>query len=393
MRLLAWSRSPELLNAMRATKGDAAARATHWLLVAGSRETGPMADWLSVLAELNTCGTPCVLVTVAETRGSVPREAGTKMVVTADAAFGTIGGGQLEYEALRAARGMLAGRAAAPQLRRFGLGPSLGQCCGGSARILFEPITGELEPWQTALRELGQEGAGAVLATALGPGGGKLVVSGEVVAGALEDARRHAAAAAAARGLLETPLPEVRLEESEHGALLLEPVSFSGLHVVLFGAGHVGNALVRILGELPCWVTWVDGRPEQFPREVPPNVTVECTEMPRYAIERAPSGAAFLVMTHSHALDLALCEKILMRNDFSYLGLIGSATKRTKFIRRFQARGIAPEVIARMVCPIGLPGLSGKHPGEIAVAVAAQLLMLRATRAELNPASAVRVAT
>jgi xanthine dehydrogenase accessory factor len=100
--------------------------------------------------------------------------------------------------------------------------------------------------------------------------------------------------------------------------------------------------------------------------------------MPQYAVERAASGAAFLVMTHSHALDFTLCEKILRRNDFSYLGLIGSATKRAKFVRRFKARGLADDVIARMVCPIGLPGLPGKHPGEIAVAVAAQLLMLRA---------------
>jgi xanthine dehydrogenase accessory factor len=321
---------------------------------------------------------PCVLVTVAETRGSVPREAGTKMVVTVDGGFGTIGGGQLEYEALRAAREMLAGGAAAPQLRRFGLGPSLGQCCGGSARILFEPMARRQEPWRAALRELMEQGAPAVLVTALGKGGGKLMVSGEAVAGALGDPRRHAAAVAAARALPQTPDAQARLEESDDGALLLEPVRPDGLHVVLFGAGHVGKALVRVLGELPCRVTWVDGRAEQFPGEAPPNAVIECTGTPQHAVERAPSGAAFLVMTHSHALDLRLCEKILMRNDFSYFGLIGSATKRAKFIRRFQARGIPPEVIARMVCPIGLPGLSGKHPGEIAVAVAAQLLMARA---------------
>ena len=342
-----------------------------------------MADWLPLLARLSASG-PGVLVTVAETRGSVPREAGTKMVVAADAAFGTIGGGQLEYEASKLAREMLAGGTTAPQLRRFGLGPSLGQCCGGSARILFEPIRfeptpGQPEPWPAALDRLLEQGGSAVLATALGPGGGKLVVSGEVSAGALRDPRRHAAAVAAARALLARPDAGVRLEESADGtALLLEPVRRDGLHVVLFGAGHVGTALVWILGELPCRVSWVDGRAEQFPGEVPPNVMTECTGAPQHAVERAPSGAAFLVMTHSHALDLRLCEKILTRNDFSYFGLIGSATKRAKFIRRFEARGIAQEAIERMICPIGIPGLSGKHPGEIAIAVAAQLVMARA---------------
>ena len=108
-----------------------------------------MADWLPVLARLSASKTPSVLVTLAEARGSVPREAGTKMLVTADASFGTIGGGQLEYEALTVARAMLADGAAA-QLHRFGLGPSLGQCCGGSAHVLFEGVAPQPAPWQAA---------------------------------------------------------------------------------------------------------------------------------------------------------------------------------------------------------------------------------------------------
>jgi xanthine dehydrogenase accessory factor len=338
-----------------------------------------MHEWLSALRDRQKSGEPCVLVTVAETRGSVPREAGAKMVVTADTAHGTIGGGQLEYEALHAAREMLAGGMAAAQLRRFGLGPSLGQCCGGAAQVLFERISAPAEGWLTALMEWIGHGEPAVLVTAIGdPVVGKLVVSSDVVAGALGDARRQAGAVAAARTMLEAADAGVRLEEGEDGGVLLfEPIRPDGLHVVLFGAGHVGKALVQVLGQLQCRVTWVDGRPEQFPREVPPNVTVECTEMPQYAVERAPAGAAFLVMTHSHALDLTLCENILRRNDFAYFGLIGSATKRAKFVKRLEARGLPDEVTRRMVCPIGIPGLSGKHPGEIAVAVAAQLLMVQ----------------
>lgn len=353
-----------------------------------------MVEWLSVLRDLQEGGSPCVLVTVAETRGSVPRAAGTKMVVTGDAAFGTIGGGRLEYEALNVAREMLASSAPTPQLRRFGLGPSLGQCCGGSARILLEPMSGQAESWQAALRELVERREPAMLVTAIGGRGHeKIVVSAEGVVGALSDPR-HAEAVAAAQALLSAAGAGTRIEESDDGAaLLFEPVRPEGFEVVLLGAGHVGKALARVLGEVPCRVTWVDGRAEQFPREVPPNVTVECTEMPQYAIERAPAGAAFLVMTHSHALDLTLCEKILRRNDFSYLGLIGSATKRAKFVRRLRAGGFSDDVIDRMVCPIGIPGLSGKHPGEIAVAVAAQLLMVRAAGAGSSHHSPARVAS
>ena len=315
---------------------------------------------------------------MAATRGSVPREAGTKMVVTEDAAFGTIGGGQLEYEALRTARAMLPGGMAA-QLCRFGLGPSLGQCCGGTADVLFEPSCAVTDDWLRALAACVDRGEPAVLVTALGDAAdSKLVVSRSGAAGAFADPRRQAEAVAAARGLLDAVDARPHLEQTGDRVVLFEPIRPAGLHVMLFGAGHVGKALVRMLGELPCRVTWVDSRAEQFPRDVAPNVTIECTEAPHYAVDRAPSRAAFLVMTHSHALDLTLCEKILRRDDFSYFGLIGSATKRAKFTRRFKARGLSDDVIERMVCPIGLPELSGKHPGEIAVAVAAQLLMLRA---------------
>jgi xanthine dehydrogenase accessory factor len=354
-----------------------------------------MIDWLQTLNQLSAWRRSCVLVTLAATYGSVPREAGAKMVVTADAAFGTIGGGQLEYEALRVAREILKGGNAAAQRRRFNLGPSLGQCCGGAAQVLFEPIFDAAAGWLTALAACAEQDEPAVLVTAISaPGSGKLVVTGDGVVGALGDSQRDAEAVRAARAMLETADAGVRFEEDENGgALLLEPIRPNGLHVVLFGAGHVGKALVRVLGELPCRVVWIDGRAEQFPREVPANVNVECTQMPQFAVERAPGGTAFLVMTHSHALDFSLCEKILRRHDFSYLGLIGSATKRAKFVRRFKAHALSDDAIARLVCPIGLPGLSGKHPGEIAVAVAAQLLMVRAASAQSSPASPARVAS
>jgi xanthine dehydrogenase accessory factor len=315
--------------------------------------------------------------------------------VSEDAAFGTSGGGRLEYEALGVAREMLASGAAAPQLRRFGLGPSLGQCCGGSAHVLFEPVPEQPEPWQATLRELAKRRETAVLVTAIGKDGTeKCVVSAGGVVGALRDPRRHAEALQAAQAMLWASDSGVRLAEADDGVmLLLEPLRPDGLHVVLFGAGHVGKALVRVLGAVPCRVTWVDGRADEFLRELPPNVTVECTEMPQYAIERAPPGAAFLVMTHSHALDLTLCEKILRRDDFAYCGLIGSATKRAKFIRRLGARGIPAEAIERMVCPIGIPSLSGKHPGVIAVAVAAQLLLARGNLEAASGRTAARTVT
>lgn len=153
------------------------------------------------------------------------------------------------------------------------------------------------------------------------------------------------------------------------------------LHVVLFGAGHVGHALVTLLGSLPCVVQWVDARDECFPDEVPANVQIEATDTPEAVIDAAPAGSCFLVMTHNHALDLALAAHIMRRRDFAYFGMIGSRTKRVKFERRLIERGVAPERLPQMICPIGLPGIVDKAPASIAVAVCAQLMQVRAQRA------------
>jgi len=265
--------------------------------------SGDRADTLAGPRDANEAA---VLVTVAATRGSVPREAGTKMIVTADAVHGTIGGGHLEHQAIAIARSQL-GSDGEPHgaMRRFPLGASLGQCCGGIVELLFEPIVGTAE-------------------------------------------------------------------------VFAERVSRIEFTVVLFGAGHVGRALVRVLAELPCRIVWVDEREAQFPRDIPANARVLCTDAPEEAIDEAPPGAHFLVMTHSHALDERLAERILQRGDYAYFGLIGSQPKRRAFEKRLAHRGMPAERLATMTCPIGIAGINGKEPGIIAIAVAAQLLQVRA---------------
>jgi len=276
-----------------------------------------MNSWISALGALAETGTPAVLVTVLEIKGSTPREAGAKMVVTAESSQGTIGGGHLEFKAVELARELLAAQvaepagAATPVLRRFALGPSLGQCCGGEAALLFEPVL---------------------------------------------------------------------------------PPRFQ---VALFGAGHVGKALAKLLADLPCRVTWIDSRAEAFPAEIPANAAVELTDLPEQEVADLPHESYVLVMTHSHALDLRIVERALRRADLRYVGLIGSRTKRARFLRRLALRGLAPEEIARLTCPIGIAGVAGKRPAEIAIAVAAQLLQLHsaATRAENQPALGERTGT
>jgi xanthine dehydrogenase accessory factor len=167
----------------------------------------------------------------------------------------------------------------------------------------------------------------------------------------------------------------LRWQALSSAALSAWPAPGPRFHLQLYGAGHVGRAIVRLLAGIDCRVWWIDERDSEFPAEAsPPHIERLCVEPVEAEVKGAPRGACFLVLTHSHDLDLRITEAILRRGDFAYLGLIGSATKRARFMHRFEERGIAAEVLARVTCPIGVPGISGKEPEVIAVAVVAQLL-------------------
>lgn len=249
-----------------------------------------MNNWISALAELQTQGTPCVLVTIIEERGSTPRNAGSKMVVSAERIFDTIGGGHLEYKAMEIARELLASGNQQTRLERFSLGASLGQCCGGVNVLLFEPM-------------------------------GR---------------------------------PQAQ--------------------IAVFGAGHVGRALVPLLASLPCRVRWIDSREAEFPPQVPDGVTRIVSEEVVDEVDNLPTGSYCIVMTHNHQLDLELTAAILKRGDFAWFGLIGSRTKRAKFEHRLRDRGFDPALVQRMRCPMGLAEVKGKLPMEIAVSVAAEVI-------------------
>jgi len=284
------------------------------------------------------------LVTLAETAGSSPREAGARMVVRASGGFyGTIGGGELEFEALEEARSALAAGRGPARRRSVALGPELGQCCGG--RVVWRVETFDRRDL-AALAPIGEaERAGPFVAQA------RLDADGRVVRrlgdGAPQDGEWREAFGEAA-----TP-------------------------VYLFGAGHVGRALTLALAPLPFAVRWIDPRRQEFPPLAPANVAMVASDDPPAELSAAPDGAFVLAMTHSHPLDLAVVAEALRQDRFRYVGMIGSTTKRARFLSQLRAAGIAEELVARLVCPIGVAGVVGKEPAVIAVAVAAQLLMAR----------------
>lgn len=337
-----------------------------------------MSDWVEVLA--GGGAQRAVLVTVVAAKGSVPRGPGTRMVIAATAVHGTIGGGHLEYRAIDIARAMLADHGPR-SLHRFPLGASLGQCCGGLVHLLFEPVGAD--PVWAELLALQQARIPAALVTPVRGSAGTpgLVVTTTSVSGSLGEPELDTEAIVAARrGLADGEPRLVHLGGGEGAECFVDILRPAGLDIVLFGAGHVGRAVVNALAGVPSRITWVDTRDDAFPRNVPPRVERIATDTPEALVAAAPPGAYFLVMTHSHALDEALAETILGRHDAAYFGLIGSRSKRRQFERRMAARGMPPARFAAMTCPIGVAGITGKEPEVIAIAVAAELLQVRSRR-------------
>ena len=271
-----------------------------------------MARHRQILFDALSQGHKAVLVSVQEVKGSAPRDEGAWMALTDDLQLiNTLGGGQLEYQAIAEAQSLLeeSKPTASSQTltKRYPLGPSLGQCCGGVVHLNY-----------------------------------KLIGPADLVE-------------------LEAQLAR---EEPE---------------LALFGAGHVGKALIEVMSQLPWQVTWIDSRDHIFPASVPLGVKVEHSEPVAFAVDHLPERTHVLIMSFSHAEDLDIVARCLLRARsgfrFSSIGLIGSATKWATFQHRLLERGFTQAELDQVRCPIGLPGIEGKEPEVIAVAVVAQLLM------------------
>ncbi|NBE06798.1 xanthine dehydrogenase accessory protein XdhC [Paragemmobacter ruber] len=283
---------------------------------------------------------PVARVVIAAHDGSSPREVGAAMLVWASGQSGTIGGGALEHEATIRARAHLA--ETRPLLTREALGPKLGQCCGGAVTLLTEVFT------ETTLPEPDE----GVFARPID--GRQMPLS-----------VKRLAARARGEGVLPKP---VLLQ-----GWMVEPIARPDRHLWIWGAGHVGRALVNVLTPLPgVAITWIDIAADRFPYAIPANVTPRIEADPALAVADAPPDAEHLIVTFSHALDLELCHRLLS-HGFAACGLIGSATKSARFRSRLASLGHGPASIARIACPIGDPAL-GKHPQAIAVGVAAAFL-------------------
>lgn len=318
----------------------------------------PLRDWpTSVLRTLQT-NAAVVRVVIASVRGSSPREAGTSMLVERERILGTIGGGQLEWSAITSARALLKQSSCTAEVQKLTLGPQLAQCCGGAVELWLERYSAADIPLLSAVAKAATRGP-TLLVTSL--------AAGSV---ARHIARDHDFIRSGRRA---------ELVQKDGVTMLRERLDETQPHVWLYGAGHVGQALARVLATLPLRLTWIDSRPGLLPSDIAESVRTLLVEDPVSTVVTAPMDTRFLVMTHSHPLDYALCKAVLEHDDRSWIGVIGSKSKSMRFRSRLLRDGLSRERVERLACPIGIDGIDSKLPAAIAVSVAAQLLQALAS--------------
>ncbi|MDX3899754.1 MAG: xanthine dehydrogenase accessory protein XdhC [Sphingobium sp.] len=305
-----------------------------------------MIAWLAWLRDVAGVETSA-LVSILASEGSAPRGAGTRMLVTATAQYGTIGGGQLEFRAVEQARAILAQPPGSWRVQDYPLGPLLGQCCGGRVRLLIEHVDPTGLEW---IIDAAEE---------------RVLVSTFMTDRIERHLNDHAV----------PTMPPARGDRLREGASVAEVIGQRRMPVYLFGAGHVGQAIAHHAANLPFRLAWFDTRPVFEAIEgvvVVPEAAIE------QCVEEAPDDAAILILTHDHALDYRVTKAALNRSPVAFIGLIGSATKRARFLSRLEGEGLCAQARARLTSPIGVAGITGKEPDVIAIATLAQLLQMRA---------------
>jgi xanthine dehydrogenase accessory factor len=311
---------------------------------------------------INSCGI-VVLVTVICTRGSVPRETGTKMLVTQSRVFGTIGGGNFEFIIINQCRKMISKKTTQVRTQHYPLGPITQQCCGGAVSVSLEVLSRDELDFLHQVYSIFLNKMSANIRSVLSGYTDKTIESPPL----------------SSSGLYDDCGVKVRSEISSVKDLkvghFIDPITPEETPIFIFGAGHVGRAVIDVLAPLQFLISWFDSRAEFAIEHRDAAVRPTISKVPTEEVPFAPSDCYYLVFTHSHPLDYELTREILKRGDAAFCGLIGSQTKNARFRKRLAAElDISSEHMSRLTCPIGIGSIKNKHPQAIAISVAAQLL-------------------
>ncbi|MBL8472202.1 MAG: XdhC family protein [Rhodocyclaceae bacterium] len=345
---------------------------------------------LPELARLTACGVEVVRVTIAAVRGPSPREPGADMLVHRAGTFGSVGGGKIEFKALELALEMLDRCEALPRRRVLVAG---GDGASGSVELWLDRFTAAEAELAARAAHLFEERRECVLVTAMDGGAGHrlLLTADSLDPREAPEPGQNATLRRAAHELVQQAAAVCLLGMGER-RLMLERLARDHTPLWVFGAGHVGGALIRQLAELPFDITWIDSREEMFPHDLRGDVCAVLSDAPEAEVRHAPTGTWFVVLTHSPELDFEIGRAVLKRGDFEFLGMIASTQRAARNVERYTELGLPQTRIARITAPIGMPGVGSKAPAALALSIAAQLMQLRAAnRAASAVANALRV--
>ena len=348
-----------------------------------------MNSWLKPVKTASALNNGFVLLTIISTKGSTPCSNGDKIVFSgAESVFGSIGGGNLEFKALSFAEELLSLNSNGTYLKKYPLGASLGQCCGGYVNVMFESFiqSDATNSWIETVSNLLQDNEDFIVATIVDSNSEiefsskKFVYLDGNLSPNIDDKKISSLITKSAKDLLLlSDSPTIVQFENQSGALTevcFEKVLTSEVQpVVVFGAGHISRALMPILINLPIKIYWVDDRAEQFDKYHgdTSQIDIICDDFVQ-SIPDLPDSSYCLVITYSHQIDFEICEKMIIQNNFSYLGMIGSEIKGKKFRDRFHQKNFSEEVINKFICPIGDKQKFLKSPAAIAVTIAMDLI-------------------
>ena len=348
--------------------------------------------WLSSFKNAIALNNGCVLLTVIETKGSTPCSVGDKIIFSnKQLTFGSIGGGNLEFQALALAKDLLSKDTNATHLEKYPLGATLGQCCGGYVKVMFESFVNssnqlkKKNSWLETVSDLIEKQQDFVVATIIDNQTDKRNSGKKFVYTANSDKSPSSndltsKISAGAYNLLSTnDSPTIAQYQNSSESLIevcYEKVNNTELQsVAIFGAGHISRALMPILTKLPIRIYWIDDRVEQFEQYQgdTSQINIICDDFIS-GLADLPEETYCLVITYSHKMDFDICEKIISRNSFTYLGMIGSRIKGNKFRDRLLKKGYPKETVDKFICPIGAKQKFLKSPTAIAVTIAMDLL-------------------
>lgn len=348
-------------------------------------------DWLEFINTQKNHKCDYVIITIVETKGSTPCNVGQKIIYSGcENFFGSIGGGNFEFKSLNKAKEILNLKKECIELVRYPLGASLGQCCGGYVKVMFESYlcndkNNEDEYWLNKLNKANENKSDYIVMTVIDSILQKQISSSKLVF--FKNEKNELILRGSKKININELFKSLGLKEinkeftcpiqlNEVDGICFEYFAYSQQQAVaLFGAGHISRALMPILTQLPITIYWIDDRKAQFDYYDgdKSKINIICDDMSDAVLD-LPKNIYCMIITYSHKLDFEICEQIMLRDSFCYLGVIGSELKGKQFRDRFISKGLSINLVEKLMCPMGVKQKFIKSPISIAISIAADLI-------------------